>query len=77
MCNELNLDLVNINAHAKFFQFHQCILKIVSPNKVLGQNEGIMGNLKTVYPILCMWGRGINNEYLVAFYALTHKKKLH
>ena len=40
MCNKPNQDLVNINAHEKFGQIHQFVLKILSRNEILVSNKG-------------------------------------
>ena len=50
MCNNPNLDLVNINAHARLGKFHQFVQKILSGNEILisfkGHNSVI--NLRTL-----------------------------
>ena len=40
MCNFPNLDLVNMNAYAKFGKSHQVVLKILSGNKILTSIKG-------------------------------------
>ena len=46
MCNNPNLDLVNINAYKKFGKFYQIVLKILSRNEIM--TDGVTDNSNPV-----------------------------
>ena len=68
MCNNPNLDLVNINTYAKFGQIPS--IRSQEIERKLSRNHGMAENLKTVYPTTYFVCGGYNYPSIIIIYPL-------